>query len=321
MTRQAVDLRRGLMVLDDPDTLLGDTLAEFLASPDAMGRVQFVLRVRRGAVPDAPPEGAGAEQSEREGIVLDFWRTTDRRHLLIRGHAALATGLDASSAMTVAPGCGAAARGELAMVALEEALNASGQTLIHCAALRPAGAEGLVLIHAASGTGKTTTALALAGAGFGFAADDAAVIGPDEGGAISAWGLPRALNLHRQSAAMLDWLRPALPDPWPDKEEVSVPQGNLPPPVLQEPRVLPVLALIELRRGGDAGLRPVSAGAALTALMADNIGVTASGLWPVQQGRLDLMVALAGQTPCYELRVGPGAEGLQAAIRTMQSAF
>ncbi len=321
MTRQAVDLRHGLMVLDDPDALLGNALAEFLAPPEATGRVQFALRVRGGDVPDAPPAGVGAEQSEREGIVLDFWRTPDRRHLLIAGSAALATGPDASAVLTVAPGCRAAALGELAMVALEEALHASSQTLIHCAALLPPGAEGLVLIHAASGTGKTTTALALAGAGFGFAADDAAVIGPDEGGAISAWGLPRALNLHRQSAAMLDWLRPALPHPWPDRDEVSVPQGRLPPPVRREPRNLPVLALIELRRGTDAGLRPVSAGDALTALMADNIGVTASGLWPVQQGRLDLMVALAGQVPCYELRVGPGAKGLQAAILAMQSAF
>lgn len=96
------------------------------------------------------------------------------------------------------------------MVALEEGLHASGQALIPCAALRPAGAEGLVLIHAASGTGETTTALALAGAG---------------------------------------------------------------------------------------------------------------GLWPVQQGRLDLLGALAAQVPYYELRVATGTDGLSAAICAMLSAF
>lgn len=321
MTAQAVDLRCGLMALDDPSGLLGDVYAEFLAPSGATGSVLFRLQVRGGDVPAAPPSGAGAEQSERAGIMLDFWRDPDQRHLLIGGKAAIATGPGASAVLTVAPGCGPTALGELAMVALEEALHASGQTLIHCAALRPATAEGLVLIHAASGTGKTTTALALAGAGFGLAADDAAVIAPDARRALSAWGLPRALNLHRQSAAMMGWLRPALPHPWPDRDEVSVPQNRLPPPVRRERRNRPVLALVELRRSADAGLRPVSASAALTALMADNIGVTASGLWPVQLGRLDMLVALVGQVPCYELRVGPGAAGLEAAIRAMQSAF
>ncbi len=319
MSAASVDLRRGTLALDDPAGLLAGTLAEFKAPPRPGQRPVFTLHVRDGEVPTAPPREV--ESSDREGLVYHFWRDTAQRHVLIAGQAALATGPQAAAVLTVAPECSALARAELAMIALEEALHVSGQALIHCAALQPAGAEGVVLVHAASGTGKTTTSLALAGAGFGLAADDAAVIGRDADDAISAWGLPRALNLHRDSARMLDWLRPALPDPWPARDEISVPQRCLPPPVRLVRETLPVLALVELRRTGTAGLAPQSPGDALSALIADNINVTASGLWPVQQGRLEALVALTGQGPCHVLGVESGSDGLQAAIRAMQSAF
>lgn len=319
MTTLALDLRSGSLVLDDPDSLLQDHLSDLAPPARPEQRRCFTLDIRHGDLSAAPPPEAEAD--ERDGIIHHFWRDPARRHVLIAGEAALATGPGPEAVMTVAPGSRDSARGELAMIALEEAIHASGQALIHCAALQPDGTEGLVLIHAVSGMGKTTTALALAGAGLGLAADDAVVVGAGADGAMLAWGVPRALNLHRETARMLDWLRPALPDPWPDRDEISLPQRNLPPPVRLVPQTLPVLALVELRRASEGGLLPQSPRDALTALVADNVNVSASGLWPAQEGRLDVLVSLTAQVPCHVLNVEPGPAGLQAAIRAMQSAF
>jgi len=319
MTMQAIDLNIGQMTVDDPDDLLGDALAEFLTPPGVLRPETSLLRIRGADVADTSPPDA--QVSETDGMPLHFWRGPTARNLLIPGAAELVVEPGPRATLTLAPGCAHAARNDLAMVALEEGIHASGQAVVHCAALRPEGRDGLVLIHAASGTGKTTTALALAGAGFALAADDAAVIGSDGSGAVSAWGLPRAVNLHRRTAGMLDWLRPARPDPWPGQDEVSVPQSRLPPPIRLERDRLPVLALVELQRGDETCLRDMAPADALTALISDNVRVTRSGLWPVQQGRLDLLVSMVGKTSCHTLTVAPGTEGLAAAISAMTSAF
>jgi hypothetical protein len=319
MTQEAIDLHIGQITVDDPGGLLGDALAEFRVAPGVTRPETAKLVVHEGPVPDrSPPE---AQITDHEGTELHFWRADDRRCLLVPGAAMLEIGPGPLARLCLAPGAPNGPRNDLAMVALEEGTHASGQAMVHCAALRPEGREGLVLLHAASGTGKTTTSLALAAAGFALAADDAAVIGPDEDGRMAAWGLPRALNLHRRTASMLDWLRPALPDPWPDQDEVAVPQAHLPPPVRLERRRLPVLAVVELRRGEATCLGPIAPADALTALVSDNVRVTRSGLWPVQQGRLDRLVAMVEQVPCYALTVAPGGAGLAAASAAMASAF
>ncbi len=330
MTTGALDLRGGALVLDDPQGLLGASLSRLLpaAAPDSPAAC--TLRVCQGDVPaHAPP---AAQDILREGTRFHFWRTDGQRHVMVAGCAQLVAGPGRDCVLTIARDCPPLVRGELAMIALEEALHACGQALVHCAALRPPGAGGLVLVHAPSGTGKTTTALALAGAGFGLAGDDAAVLGRGADGALTAWGLPRAVNLHRRTAQMLDWLHPALPSPWPAADEISLPLSDLPAPARAVPQTLPVLALVCLQRaeggaedgageGVPPGLVPQSPGDALAALIADNIGVTSSGLWPVQMGRLDLLVTLTGQVPCHLLGVAAGPAGLQDAVAAMQAGF
>ncbi len=76
------------------------------------------------------------------------------------------------------------AAGTAGMLALEAAIDSFGQASVHAAGLTLPGTDDLVLLYAASGTGKTTTALNLARAGFGLCSDDAMVLAPTEAGDV-----------------------------------------------------------------------------------------------------------------------------------------
>ena len=88
-----------------------------------------------------------------------------------------------------------------------------------------------------------------------------------------------------------------------------LPQSRLPPPIRLERDRLPVLALVELQRGDETCLRDMAPADALTALISDNVRVTRSGLWPVQQGRLDLLVSMVGKNVLSHADGRPGHRG------------
>ena len=94
-------------------------------------------------------------------------------HLLFPDHISLALYPERKTAdMVVSPASISRLSATAGMLAIDAAIDASGQFLLHSAGLTLPGSDRQVLVFAKSGTGKTTTSLALAEEGFGLCSDD-----------------------------------------------------------------------------------------------------------------------------------------------------
>ena len=194
----------------------------------------------------------------------------------------------------------------LLMMVLDAALDAGGQHMLHTAGLTLPGSEALVLIHAPSSTGKSTTSLALASQGFGLCSDDAMIVDA----AVkkpTAWGLPRAVKVHRNTAAMLPFVSPCLSDNWDANGEQAVSLARLGEIIrLEATAARPVAALLHLARSADAETRltPMARTDAMVALAADNVRTGMTGLLPMQKRRMATIAALVKAVPTFTLEVG-----------------
>ena len=192
------------------------------------------------------------------------------------------------------------------MLVLDAALDAGGQHMLHTAGLTLPDSDALVLIHAPSGTGKTTTSLALASQGFGLCSDDAMILNVASGKAV-AWGLPRHVKIHRKTAEMVPLVSPCLGPSWDRNGEQAVSLERLSEIVRVEdsgPR--PVAALLHLARSADDQNRLVAMARtdAMVALAADNVRTGMTGLLPLQKRRLETIVRLVSTVPTFTLEVG-----------------
>ncbi|TIW13960.1 MAG: serine kinase, partial [Mesorhizobium sp.] len=134
----------------------------------------------------------------------------------------------------------------LLMMVLDAALDAGGQHMLHTAGLTLPGSEALVLIHAPSGTGKSTTSLALASQGFGLCSDDVMILRATQDGA-TAWGMPRKVKIHRNTAAMLPFVSPYLGETWDAEGEQAVSLDRLGEIIrVEDVRARPIAALLHL---------------------------------------------------------------------------
>lgn len=201
------------------------------------------------------------------------------------------------------------AHGSMVPIAVEFALDLDDRQVVHAAGLSLPGEGGMVLVSAPSGTGKTTTALALARCGLSLAADDVVVL-RREPASIVAWGLPRALNVHRDTATMLPWLK--LQPEWNDEGEQMVPRRRLAPAVALEDRELPVMRLVLLQRGTRTAIEPLEATEMLAALAADNVRGSTSGLTPLQERRFTMLADLVRAAPAYRMTVAAGLSDIEA---------
>ncbi|TGV96509.1 serine kinase, partial [Mesorhizobium sp. M2D.F.Ca.ET.145.01.1.1] len=131
------------------------------------------------------------------------------------------------------------------------------QHMLHTAGLTLPGRDAVVLIHAPSGTGKTTTSLALATQGFGLCSDDAMIL--DVAGATPvAWGLPRHVKIHEKTARMIPQVAPCLGPSWDRNGEQAVSLEKLGGIVkIGTPTARPVAALLHLARSADEETRLV----------------------------------------------------------------
>ena len=200
------------------------------------------------------------------------------------------------------------------MLALEAALDADGQSMLHMAGLTLPGREGTVLIHAPSGTGKTTTSLALASRGFGLCADDVMVLRPAK---LDAWGMPRFVKIHRQTAAMVPVVAPSLGDKWDRNGEQAVALDKLRAILpVEAPRPRPVLALLHLARATAGRTRPAAPPTtpATVAPAAAHAPPRPTALLPLQQRRFAAIAALVSGTPTFTLEVGHVPQDAAAAI-------
>jgi len=205
----------------------------------------------------------------------------------------------------------------LLMMVLDAALDAGRQYMIHTAGLTLPGSDALVLIHAPSGTGKSTTSLALASRGFGLCSDDAMVLKLADGGA-TAWGLPRRVKIHRNTAAMLPFVSPCLGDIWDANGEQGVPPDRLAGIIrVEDTAPRPVAALLHLARSADAGTRlvPMARTDAMVALAADNVRTGMTGLLPLQKRRMATIAELVKSVPTFTLEVGASPADAAALVR------
>ena len=206
-----------------------------------------------------------------------------------------------------------AAYADCLSAAVCEILNASGQYVLHAAAIAAPTADGpqLVLLVGRSGAGKTTASLALHGEGWQLLTDDAAFVadGP------TVWGLPRPLKVHRNTLALLPELT-ALTEGPPVGEEFPLPYEKVAGEVVG--KALPVAAVVVLgdRSAGDHVLTPIDPAEALCQLVERNVAVR-DGLRSDSAakafGAISQIVAGAW-AGCYRLNAGSDLHSLRAII-------
>jgi len=202
------------------------------------------------------------------------------------------------------------------MLALDAAIDASGQFMLHAAGLTLPGSESQVLVFAQSGTGKTTTSLALADSGFGLCTDDSMVIRLD-GSAATGWGLPRDLKVHHNTAEMMPWLKPYLKGKWNDEGEQAVTRAALSDRIRVETAARrPVAGVFFLQRGDavKSVAAPLSQTDTLVSLAADNVRTGRTGLLASHRRRFASLAGLASSVPTFAVTVGSDPRSIAPAI-------
>jgi hypothetical protein len=192
------------------------------------------------------------------------------------------------------------------MLVLDAALDADGQHMLHTAGLTLPDRDAVVLIHAPSGTGKTTTSLALATQGFGLCSDDAMILNVASARPV-AWGLPRHVKVHQKTAEMIPQVSPCLGPSWDRNGEQAVSLELLAGIVrVEKPSARPVAALLHLARSADSQTRlvPMARTDAMVALAMDNVRTGMTGLLPLQKRRLATIAGLVSSVPTFTLEVG-----------------
>ncbi|MET2829075.1 serine kinase [Mesorhizobium shangrilense] len=202
------------------------------------------------------------------------------------------------------------------MLLLDAALDAGGQHMLHTAGLTMPDRDAIVLIHAPSGTGKTTTSLALASQGFGICSDDAMIV-TGASAKAGAWGLPRHVKIHQKTAEMLPFVSPCLGTLWDSNGEQAVSLEHLREIVrVEDSSIRPVIAVLHLARSPDSQSRLVAMARtdAMVALAADNVRTGMTGLLPLQKRRLSTIAKLVTAVPTYTLEVGASPADAAALI-------
>jgi len=205
----------------------------------------------------------------------------------------------------------------LLMMVIDAALDAGGQHMLHTAGLTLPDSDALVLIHAPSGTGKSTTSLALASQGFGLCSDDVMILAAASE-SVTAWGMPRHVKIHRNTAAMLPFVSPCLGDTWNVEDEQAVSLERLGEIIrVEDVRTRPVAAVLHLARSADGETRllPLARTDAMVALAADNVRTGMTGLLPLQKRRMATIAALVKTAPTFTLEVGRSPADAAALIR------
>jgi hypothetical protein len=266
---------------------------------------------------DSLPAAEGALQWEGampEGIAAALFHGEGWRLLLVPGQFSMLCDMAARRATVLAlPGQSRWLAGTASFWLIERLLETADRHLVHAACLVRAAGDA-VLIFAPSGTGKTTTSLALARNGWALAGDDAAVIEP---GAAQpkVWALPRGINLHRRTAAMLPWLAPIVKD-YGEREEqglaLSSLRGILPLASPAARRCAGVL-LLEPPNLEDHRVWTLPKSEAAVAILMDNVRIGPGGL-DSADGIFGALTRLLAAVPVAALSAGPDPSSLSPRI-------
>jgi hypothetical protein len=206
--------------------------------------------------------------------------------------------------------------GTAAVLVLEAALRRVDQHLVHAACLELPDRSGVVVLFAPSGVGKTTTSLILSRSGFRLAGDDCTIIAVRPEG-FSAWALPRAFRVHRNTVKLLPWLESAI-GPWPanDDEQAVKKEAVRDLVAVSDGAPGPVRAVILLgeRTGGGHVITPVDKASSLIALAHDNVPAGPAGVAGRDATVFQVLGRMLSRTPAYSLRVGRDPETLGETI-------
>lgn len=284
---------------------LSDTGRE-VGTSSGVDSAPFHLKIEHGSLPTA----SAAAVLVFEGRVVpggdcQLFIDGERTLLIFPGRGAMHVDHHAMCAhVTFHPGEERSLGTTLGSAAIEAAAFAGGQAMIHAAALTLPEDSRMILLHAPSGVGKTTTSLALVAGGFGLESDDVAFIHGD--GVVKAWGMPRDLKVHRKSVAMMPWVQPMLTGPWTDEDERRLPRETLNPfrrRGQHMPR--PVAALFRLSRvASRSEIRVSNRSQMLASLAADNVRSSRYGLIPMQAHRFQMLARMSTSVPVYDLCIG-----------------
>jgi hypothetical protein len=286
----------------------------------ANGPQGFMLDLVEGALPEPPASlRLVFEGPLRTEGCCRFFASEQESFLLLPGCCTLEIDRHESRGrITIAPGHAERIHGAVGIAAVEAAADDAGQAMLHAAALTLPDDRRCVLIHAPSGTGKTTTALALVHAGYGLCSDDAVFVGAESIG-FSAWGFPSDLKVHRNTLSLMPWLAPFLADGWDNEGEQPLSRTALASlGRVEDYEPCPVAGLFRLSRasGEETEIAPVRRADVLASLAADNVRTGLTGLVPLQKRRFDMLARLTAAVPVHEIRAGRNLTGLGDAIRS-----
>ena len=248
----------------------------------------------------------------------DLWQVLSPDRLLARFD-----GRNGTVAFTVGPACNGETLSIATSYALDHILGAAGHVMVHAACLETPDGNGRLVLHAPSGTGKTTTALALTDAGYRLCTDDATILTPTADGRVLVRGVPRPIKVHRKTERLFSWLG-AMTDPakWDEHGEQWVSRKALASKGCLAPDdARPVVAVMALRRTGlPMQMTALNGADALTEIIEDNINLGSAGLFPGHEERLDIYSRMLASAACYRLDINgpPGdvAALIDAAVNT-----
>jgi hypothetical protein len=282
----------------------------------------YAISIEHGP-PDDPPDDAQtlSEGSAAGGVPAKLAVDGARSWFTMAGRFSVASDRSARFArVRLDQACDPTSARLAGICAIDAALAASGQHLVHGAALcLPSATPRALLMFGPSGIGKTTAALALALGGLGLITDDAIVLQPCEsaGGACRAWGLPRPLKVHRHTAELLPAIAPLLTSDWDSADEQPLQIAalqDLAPTLPPAPFAIAAVAVLGPRSLNGHRILPLAKASALAALAQDNIRRFARGILPDHVERFEVLGAMVAATPTFELRVGAPLDSLPQAV-------
>ena len=327
MKRRIFDLFTSSLVLEIHKDGLEDgllTLIGELETDESERKERSCSIALREALAIAPPENRDIFYSgdiDRQGY-FEFVHEGNDWSLTSPGLVYARFSLSGSGGeITVTPDCPPGVTGLVGAYGLDHAVGIGGQCLVHAASLDTPDGSARIIIHAPSGTGKTTTALVLAMAGYRLCSDDVTVIAPAPDGGVLAWGLPRDLKVHRLTSGMLAWLRPIVDkNAWNNEDEQTLDRATMRKlDLLADLQPKPVIAVIALQRAGESktSFAQLEKYDGLFAMMKDNINFGPAGFFPGHENRLDLYSAMLSKALPFELQISGNPESAVEAVGAM----
>jgi len=242
----------------------------------------------------------------------------NKEWLVVEGTGSVAVDqLERLASIRITPDANPVAAATVALFAIDAALFATNQQLLHGAGLILPSQTGAILLFAPSGAGKTTTALALALNGFKILTDDALVLRAG-GEQPTVWGLPRPMKVHWRTAELLPTLKSVIGSTWNDEGEQVLTRREFSQLGATAPAGIPVpvvaVYLLADRSSGEHRIERASKAEALLAVAADNIGTSQAGVLPRQVQKMEAAAEMLNRVDVARLHVGPDIDTLSPAL-------